>query len=61
MVSADNRKRRVQGMRTRRFRWHLDEALVKINRGGITCGALSITNVWCLRALQARDAIEMQR
>ena len=31
MFSADIRRRRVQGMRTSRWRWHLDEVFVKIN------------------------------
>ena len=31
MVAAEIRKRRVEGMRSSRWRWHLDEMFVKIN------------------------------
>ena len=31
MFSADIRRRRIQGMRTSRWRWHLDEVFIKIN------------------------------
>lgn len=31
MFAAEIRKRRVEGMRASNWRWHLDEALVKIN------------------------------
>jgi putative transposase len=31
MFAAENRKRRVEGMRSSRWRWHLDEVFVKIN------------------------------
>ena len=31
MFSAEIRKRRVQGMRSSKWRWHLDEVFVKIN------------------------------
>ncbi len=32
MVASEIRKRRIEGMRSSRWRWHLDEMLVKINR-----------------------------
>jgi putative transposase len=31
MFAAEIRKRRIQGMRSSRWRWHLDEMFVKIN------------------------------
>jgi len=31
MFAAEIRKRRIEGMRSSRWRWHLDEMFVKIN------------------------------
>jgi putative transposase len=34
MLAAEIRKRRVEGMRSSRWRWHLDEVFIKINGEG---------------------------
>ena len=53
LFAAEIRKRRVEGMRSSRWRWHLDEIFVKIRRSTerpTTCGARSITRARCSKA-----------
>ena len=50
MFAAEIRKRRIEGMKSSRWRLHLDEVLVKINASGITSGGPSTTRARCWRA-----------
>jgi transposase-like protein len=60
MFAAEIRRKPVNGMRSSRWRWHLDEVFVKVNGSSTTSGEPWTTKERCWRPLCPRPGTRKQ-